>query len=358
MIKEDYADFTEERYETLKNRIIQIQERNFRLQFDKSRKKEASINFISGINAVYLSFISEETFLNALESFNRSFELWFSVPEIMKSLEPNLEILQRQYDESNVIPSKSHSKKVKKRFRLFGFIPTRPIITEYYDEDSKLLKTVYENYNLSIKQLIRLGKANSQDEKDAVMNDIYSVRIEPASKPLKISIYNGKPTMLKLFHAIVKYNAILEFLELVKQEKISGVEIQDDQKEMIVNEISQSEQLLSSRKERPKSPRRKVSAFRKKQAFVLFFLLEAMELSPSNSKANTIRLLEILSGNEGSINPDSSQFKKLLNHICPESYKADEVKEVIDLFLGLDVTKKNAILQKAIQKIDKDMSST
>ncbi len=122
--KDDFSEFTVERYQALYDRI-QAKQVTFVAELSTlSRDNDKGFEVAKVFYILNSTFTVEQKLLRALDSFNTLFPLWFTMPQLMESVEPiRLEMLE-EYERPNTVSDTRIYSKTAKRFKLFGFIPT------------------------------------------------------------------------------------------------------------------------------------------------------------------------------------------------------------------------------------------
>ena len=95
---DDYSTFTEERYQALYNRIYAKQENCVSTCTSSSRDQNKGFQYAKQLYELISLFQISPKLTEALESFESSYSLWHSMPEIMETLEPwRLKILEHYH---------------------------------------------------------------------------------------------------------------------------------------------------------------------------------------------------------------------------------------------------------------------
>ena len=147
---DDFSEFTIERYQALYDRIRAKQAKLVSEFAILSRDNEKGLEVAKAILILNYSIAVEHKLSRALDIFDSCFPLWFTMPQLMESVEPiRLEMLEKYERSKTVSHTKTHSKTVN-RFKLFGFIPTLAKVVEVYNTVGELLYVVHFEWNFSV----------------------------------------------------------------------------------------------------------------------------------------------------------------------------------------------------------------
>jgi hypothetical protein len=365
--KDDYSKFTEERYQALYNRIYAKQENCVSTCTSSSRDQNKGFQYAKQLYELISLFQISPKLTEALESFESSYSLWHSMPEIMETLEPwRLKILEhyhRPWTSENIIKSA----KTIERFKLFGFIPTLTKVKEIYNANRELLYAIEIKINFSLSKWAQFLSAKGKIEKRRILStmyfETYLYNESDSLGHLETGI-KGEPTRKKLFHAIVKYRAIDGFTQHLNNSDISQFTKNSDAYQTPTNtKTSEIHEPLSFE---DNSNLETHETSRKRQAIAYYYLLNAGGVKGIlSNKSEFARFMAFMSGsdsvdgNKTAANIYNTSYYrniKLLFGSKTTQFNLTDLDAVIKQFKEMDQGQ-NSVLSQAIEQLIKDKES-
>ncbi|MEY3590056.1 MAG: hypothetical protein RLZZ466_576 [Bacteroidota bacterium] len=369
---DDFSEFTIERYQALYDRIRSKQAKLVSEFAILSRDNEKGLEVAKAILILNSSIAVEHKLSRALDIFDSCFPLWFTMPQLMESVEPiRLEMLEKYERSKTVSHTKTHSKTVN-RFKLFGFIPTLAKVVEVYNTVGELQYVVHFEWNFSVSKWKELRNAKNKHDADQILSTIYrqskivDKRPNTVESQFLIRLYR-EPTRKNLFHAIVKYRAMNDFtqqlLNLDFDSFSKNFNIYQDPKilrQPILSEIPQTTEFDQYHQTRS------METSRKRQAIAYYYLLNAGGVKGIlSNKSEFARFMAFMSGsdsvdgNKTAANIYNTSYYrniKLLFGSKTTQFNPADLDAVIKQFEEMDQGQ-NSVLSQAIEQLIKDKES-
>ena len=369
---DDFSEFTIERYQALYDRIRSKQAKLVSEFAILSRDHEKGLEVAKAILILNSSIAVEHKLSRALDIFDSCFPLWFTMPQLMESVEPiRLEMLEKYERSKTVSHTKTHSKTVN-RFKLFGFIPTLAKVVEVYNTVGELQYVVHFEWNFSVSKWKELRNAKNKHDADQILSTIYrqskivDKRPNTVESQFLIRLYR-EPTRKNLFHAIVKYRAMNDFtqqlLNLDFDSFSKNFNIYQDPKilrQPILSEIPQTTEFDQYHQTRS------METSRKRQAIAYYYLLNAGGVKGIlSNKSEFARFMAFMSGsdsvdgNKTAANIYNTSYYrniKLLFGSKTTQFNPADLDAVIKQFEEMDQGQ-NSVLSQAIEQLIKDKES-
>jgi hypothetical protein len=369
---DDFSEFTIERYQALYDRIRSKQAKLVSEFAILSRDHEKGLEVAKAILILNSSIAVEHKLSRALDIFDSCFPLWFTMPQLMESVEPiRLEMLEKYERSKTVSHTKTHSKTVN-RFKLFGFIPTLAKVVEVYNTVGELQYVVHFEWNFSISKWKELRNAKNKHDADQILSTIYrqskivDKRPNTVESQFLIRLYR-EPTRKNLFHAIVKYRAMNDFtqqlLNLDFDSFSKNFNIYQDPKilrQPTLSEIPQTTEFDQNHQTQS------METSRKRQAIAYYYLLNAGGVKGIlSNKSEFARFMAFMSGsdsvdgNKTAANIYNTSYYrniKLLFGSKTTQFNPADLDAVIKQFEEMDQGQ-NSVLSQAIEQLIKDKES-
>ena len=369
---DDFSEFTIERYQALYDRIRSKQAKLVSEFAILSRDHEKGLEVAKAILILNSSIAVEHKLSRALDIFDSCFPLWFTMPQLMESVEPiRLEMLEKYERSKTVSHTKTHSKTVN-RFKLFGFIPTLAKVVEVYNTVGELQYVVHFEWNFSVSKWKELRNAKNKHDADQILSTIYrqskivDKRPNTVESQFLIRLYR-EPTRKNLFHAIVKYRAMNDFtqqlLNLDFDSFSKNFNIYQDPKilrQPILSEIPQTTEFDQYHQTRS------METSRKRQAIAYYYLLNAGGVKGIlSNKSEFARFMAFMSGSDSVdgiktaaniYNTSYYRNIKLLFGSKTTQFNPADLDAVIKQFEEMDQGQ-NTVLSQAIEQLIKDKES-
>lgn len=369
---DDFSEFTIERYQALYDRIRSKQAKLVSEFAILSRDHEKGLEVAKAILILNSSIAVEHKLSRALDIFDSCFPLWFTMPQLMESVEPiRLEMLEKYERSKTVSHTKTHSKTVN-RFKLFGFIPTLAKVVEVYNTVGELQYVVHFEWNFSVSKWKELRNAKNKHDADQILSTIYrqskivDKRPNTVESQFLIRLYR-EPTRKNLFHAIVKYRAMNDFtqqlLNLDFDSFSKNFNIYQDPKilrQPTLSEIPQTTEFDQYHQTRS------METSRKRQAIAYYYLLNAGGVKGIlSNKSEFARFMAFMSGsdsvdgNKTAANIYNTSYYrniKLLFGSKTTQFNPADLDAVIKQFEEMDQGQ-NTVLSQAIEQLIKDKES-
>ena len=348
---DDFSEFTIERYQALYDRIRAKQAKLVSEFAILSRDNEKGLEVAKAILILNSSIAVEHKLSRALDIFDSCFPLWFTMPQLMESVEPiRLEMLEKYERSKTVSHTKTHSKTVN-RFKLFGFIPTLAKVVEVYNTVGELQYVVHFEWNFSVSKWKELRNAKNKHDADQILSTIYrqskivDKRPNTVESQFLIRLFR-EPTRKNLFHAIVKYRAMNDFtqqlLNLDFDSFSKNFNIYQDPKilrQPTLSEIPQTTEFDQNHQTQS------METSRKRQAIAYYYLLNAGGVKGIlSNKSEFARFMAFMSGS------DSVDGNKTAANIYNTSYYRN-----IKLLFGSKTTQFNPADLDAVIKQFEEM---
>jgi hypothetical protein len=369
---DDFSEFTIERYQALYDRIRSKQAKLVSEFAILSRDHEKGLEVAKAILILNSSIAVEHKLSRALDIFDSCFPLWFTMPQLMESVEPiRLEMLEKYERSKTVSHTKTHSKTVN-RFKLFGFIPTLAKVVEVYNTVGELQYVVHFEWNFSVSKWKELRNAKNKHDADQILSTIYrqskivDKRPNTVESQFLIRLYR-EPTRKNLFHAIVKYRAMNDFtqqlLNLDFDSFSKNFNIYQDPKilrQPTLSEIPQTTEFDQNHQTQS------METSRKRQAIAYYYLLNAGGVKGIlSNKSEFARFMAFMSGsdsvdgNKTAANIYNTSYYrniKLLFGSKTTQFNPADLDAVIKQFEEMDQGQ-NTVLSQAIEQLIKDKES-
>jgi hypothetical protein len=369
---DDFSEFTIERYQALYDRIRSKQAKLVSEFAILSRDNEKGLEVAKAILILNSSIAVEHKLSRALDIFDSCFPLWFTMPQLMESVEPiRLEMLEKYERSKTVSHTKTHSKTVN-RFKLFGFIPTLAKVVEVYNTVGELQYVVHFEWNFSVSKWKELRYAKNKHDADQILSTIYrqskivDKRPNTVESQFLIRLYR-EPTRKNLFHAIVKYRAMNDFtqqlLNLDFDSFSKNFNIYQDPKilrQPTLSEIPQTTEFDQNHQTQS------METSRKRQAIAYYYLLNAGGVKGIlSNKSEFARFMAFMSGsdsvdgNKTAANIYNTSYYrniKLLFGSKTTQFNPADLDAVIKQFEEMDQGQ-NSVLSQAIEQLIKDKES-
>jgi hypothetical protein len=369
---DDFSEFTIDRYQALYDRIRAKQAKLVSEFAILSRDNEKGLEVAKAILILNSSIAVEHKLSRALDIFDSCFPLWFTMPQLMESVEPiRLEMLEKYERSKTVSHTKTHSKTVN-RFKLFGFIPTLAKVVEVYNTVGELQYVVHFEWNFSISKWKELRNAKNKHDADQILSTIYrqskivDKRPNTVESQFLIRLYR-EPTRKNLFHAIVKYRAMNDFtqqlLNLDFDSFSKNFNIYQDPKilrQPTLSEIPQTTEFDQNHQTQS------METSRKRQAIAYYYLLNAGGVKGIlSNKSEFARFMAFMSGsdsvdgNKTAANIYNTSYYrniKLLFGSKTTQFNPADLDAVIKQFEEMDQGQ-NSVLSQAIEQLIKDKES-
>ena len=369
---DDFSEFTIERYQALYDRIRAKQAKLVSEFAILSRDHEKGLEVAKAILILNSSIAVEHKLSRALDIFDSCFPLWFTMPQLMESVEPiRLEMLE-EYERSQTVSYTKTYSKTAKRFKLFGFIPTLAKVVEVYNTAGELQYAVHFEWNFSVSKWKELRKAKNKQDADQILSTIYweskivDKRPNTVESQFLIRLYR-EPTRKNLFHAIVKYRAMNDFtqqlLNLDFDSFSKNFNIYQDPKilrQPTLSEIPQTTEFDQNHQTQS------METSRKRQAIAYYYLLNAGGVKGIlSNKSEFARFMAFMSGSDsvdGSKTAaniyNTSYYRniKLLFGSKTTQFNPADLDAVIKQFEEMDQGQ-NSVLSQAIEQLIKDKES-
>ncbi len=369
---DDFSEFTIERYQALYDRIRSKQAKLVSEFAILSRDHEKGLEVAKAILILNSSIAVEHKLSRALDIFDSCFPLWFTMPQLMESVEPiRLEMLEKYERSKTVSHTKTHSKTVN-RFKLFGFIPTLAKVVEVYNTVGELQYVVHFEWNFSVSKWKELRYAKNKHDADQILSTIYrqskivDKRPNTVESQFLIRLYR-EPTRKNLFHAIVKYRAMNDFtqqlLNLDFDSFSKNFNIYQDPKilrQPTLSEIPQTTEFDQNHQTQS------METSRKRQAIAYYYLLNAGGVKGIlSNKSEFARFMAFMSGsdsvdgNKTAANIYNTSYYrniKLLFGSKTTQFNPADLDAVIKQFEEMDQGQ-NSVLSQAIEQLIKDKES-
>lgn len=369
---DDFSEFTIERYQALYDRIRAKQAKLVSEFAILSRDNEKGLEVAKAILILNSSIAVEHKLSRALDIFDSCFPLWFTMPQLMESVEPiRLEMLEKYKRSKTVSHTKTHSKTVN-RFKLFGFIPTLAKVVEVYNTVGELQYVVHFEWNFSVSKWKELRNAKNKHDADQILSTIYrqskivDKRPNTVESQFLIRLFR-EPTRKNLFHAIVKYRAMNDFtqqlLNLDFDSFSKNFNIYQDPKilrQPTLSEIPQTTEFDQNHQTQS------METSRKRQAIAYYYLLNAGGVKGIlSNKSEFARFMAFMSGsdsvdgNKTAANIYNTSYYrniKLLFGSKTTQFNPADLDAVIKQFEEMDQGQ-NSVLSQAIEQLIKDKES-
>lgn len=369
---DDFSEFTIERYQALYDRIRSKQAKLVSEFAILSRDHEKGLEVAKAILILNSSIAVEHKLSRALDIFDSCFPLWFTMPQLMESVEPiRLEMLEKYERSKTVSHTKTYSKTVN-RFKLFGFIPTLAKVVEVYNTVGELQYVVHFEWNFSVSKWKELRNAKNKHDADQILSTIYrqskivDKRPNTVESQFLIRLYR-EPTRKNLFHAIVKYRAMNDFtqqlLNLDFDSFSKNFNIYQDPKilrQPTLSEIPQTTEFDQNHQTQS------METSRKRQAIAYYYLLNAGGVKGIlSNKSEFARFMAFMSGsdsvdgNKTAANIYNTSYYrniKLLFGSKTTQFNPADLDAVIKQFEEMDQGQ-NSVLSQAIEQLIKDKES-
>jgi hypothetical protein len=369
---DDFSEFTIERYQALYDRIRSKQAKLVSEFAILSRDNEKGLEVAKAILILNSSIAVEHKLSRALDIFDSCFPLWFTMPQLMESVEPiRLEMLEKYERSKTVSHTKTHSKTVN-RFKLFGFIPTLAKVVKVYNTVGELQYVVHFEWNFSVSKWKELRNAKNKHDADQILSTIYrqskivDKRPNTVESQFLIRLYR-EPTRKNLFHAIVKYRAMNDFtqqlLNLDFDSFSKNFNIYQDPKilrQPTLSEIPQTTEFDQNHQTQS------METSRKRQAIAYYYLLNAGGVKGIlSNKSEFARFMAFMSGsdsvdgNKTAANIYNTSYYrniKLLFGSKTTQFNPADLDAVIKQFEDMDQGQ-NSVLSQAIEQLIKDKES-
>ncbi len=369
---DDFSEFTIERYQALYDRIRAKQAKLVSEFAILSRDNEKGLEVAKAILILNSSIAVEHKLSRALDIFDSCFPLWFTMPQLMESVEPiRLEMLEKYERSKTVSHTKTHSKTVN-RFKLFGFIPTLAKVVEVYNTVGELQYVVHFEWNFSVSKWKELRNTKNKHDADQILSTIYrqskivDKRPNTVESQFLIRLFR-EPTRKNLFHAIVKYRAMNDFtqqlLNLDFDSFSKNFNIYQDPKilrQPTLSEIPQTTEFDQNHQTQS------METSRKRQAIAYYYLLNAGGVKGIlSNKSEFARFMAFMSGsdsvdgNKTAANIYNTSYYrniKLLFGSKTTQFNPADLDAVIKQFEEMDQGQ-NSVLSQAIEQLIKDKES-
>lgn len=363
--KEIFAEFTDTRFKALYDRIKQKQRAFFETTTEQSRDKDAGFE---ASTMFYMAFVGlhQDALLNeAVEEFDRIYPLWFPMPEIMKGLEHiRMRMLENYLKRENRDLSRWKTK-VTKRLKILGFIPTRwPLQAKIFNEDGECVQIKKYEYDFTWENLSALIKAKTFEENVIAYNRLCRISIESTS-PLRFEVISGEPTRKRFFHALVKFLAIRDFgNELRNSSAIDfelGKKIHTIAKDFKIVEKQSDANITIEKAEIMEDPFLGDHT-RAQQAVGFYFLLKAAGIKAGlDNRTEFAKFLAVMSAYkvaDGKSIVTTSLYSTLRQNMSGDKWFSRTDRElVMSRFMELNKKDPVELLTKAIELIRKDLES-
>ena len=369
---DDFSEFTIERYQALYDRIRSKQAKLVSEFAILSRDHEKGLEVAKAIFILNSSIAVEHKLSRALDIFDSCFPLWFTMPQLMESVEPiRLEMLEKYERSKTVSHTKTHSKTVN-RFKLFGFIPTLAKVVEVYNTVGELQYVVHFEWNFSVSKWKELRNAKNKHDADQILSTIYrqskivDKRPNTVESQFLIRLYR-EPTRKNLFHAIVKYRAMNDFTQ-----QLLNLDFDSFSKNFNINQDSKilRQPTLSESPQPPEFDQnhqtQSMETSRKRQAIAYYYLLNAGGVKGIlSNKSEFARFMAFMSGsdsvdgNKTAANIYNTSYYrniKLLFGSKTTQFNPADLDAVIKQFEEMDQGQ-NSVLSQAIEQLIKDKES-
>ena len=370
--KDDFSEFTVERYQALYDRIQEKQVTFVAELSTLSRDNEKGFEVAKVLFILNSSTDVEQKFSKALDIFDSCFPLWFTMPQLMESVEPiRLEMLE-EYERPNTVSDTRIYSKTAKRFKLFGFIPTLAKVVEVYNTAGELQYAVHFEWNFSVSKWKELRKAKNKQDADQILSTIYWESKIVDKRPISVEsqflirLYR-KPTRKNLFHAIVKYRAMNDFTQQLSDLDFDSFSknfnIYQDPKILRQPTLSGSPQTTEFDQNHHTQS---METSRKRQAIAYYYLLNAGGVKGIlSNKSEFARFMAFMSGsdsldgNKTAANIYNTSYYrniKILFGSRTAQFNPADLEAVIKQFQDLDQGQ-NTVLSQAIEQLIKDKES-
>jgi hypothetical protein len=369
---DDFSEFTIERYQALYDRIRAKQAKLVSEFAILSRDHEKGLEVAKAILILNSSIAVEHKLSRALDIFDSCFPLWFTMPQLMESVEPiRLEMLEKYERSKTVSHTKTHSKTVN-RFKLFGFIPTLAKVVEVYNTVGELQYDVHFEWNFSVSKWKELRNAKNKHDADQILSTIYrqskivDKRPNTVESQFLIRLYR-EPTRKNLFHAIVKYRVMNDFTQ-----QLSDLDFDSFSKNFHINQdpIILRQPTLSGSPQTTEFDQnhhtQSMETSRKRQAIAYYYLLNAGGVKGIlSNKSEFARFMAFMSGsdsvdgNKTAANIYNTSYYrniKLLFGSKTTQFNPADLDAVIKQFEEMDQGQ-NTVLTQAIEQLTKDKES-
>ncbi len=369
---DDFSEFTIERYQALYDRIRSKQAKLVSEFAILSRDHEKGLEVAKAILILNSSIAVEHKLSRALDIFDSCFPLWFTMPQLMESVEPiRLEMLE-EYERSQTVSYTKTYSKTAKRFKLFGFIPTLAKVVEVYNTAGELQYVVPFEWNFSISKWKELRKAKNKVDADQILSSIYRKSKILDNRPITVEsqflirLYR-EPTRKNLFHAIVKYRVMNDFTQ-----QLSDLDFDSFSKNFHINQdpIILRQPTLSGSPQTTEFDQnhhtQSMETSRKRQAIAYYYLLNAGGVKGIlSNKSEFARFMAFMSGsdsvdgNKTAANIYNTSYYrniKLLFGSKTTQFNPADLDAVIKQFEEMDQGQ-NTVLTQAIEQLTKDKES-
>lgn len=369
---DNFSEFTLERYQALYDRIRAKQVKLVSEFSTLSRDNEKGFEVAKVLFILNSSTDVEQKFSKALDIFDSCFPLWFTMPQLMESVEPiRLEMLE-EYERSQTVSYTKTYSKTAKRFKLFGFIPTLAKVVEVYNTAGELQYAVHFEWNFSVSKWKELRKAKNKQDADQILSTIYWESKIVDKRPISVEsqflirLYR-KPTRKNLFHAIVKYRAMNDFTQQLSDLDFDSFSknfnIYQDPKIFRQPTLSGSPQTTEFDQNHHTQS---METSRKRQAIAYYYLLNAGGVKGIlSNKSEFARFMAFMSGsdsvdgNKTAANIYNTSYYrniKLLFGSKTTQFNPADLDAVIKQFEVMDQGQ-NTVLTQAIEQLIKDKES-
>lgn len=370
--KDDFSEFTVERYQALYDRIQAKQVKFVAELSTLSRDNDKGFEVAKVFFILNSTFTVEQKLMTALDSFNTLFPLWFTMPQLMESVEPiRLEMLE-EYERPNTVSDTRIYSKTAKRFKLFGFIPSLAKVVEVYNTAGELQYIVHFEWNFSVTKWKELRKAKNKLDADQILSTIYRkskiVDKRPThNQPLSMIQVYRKPTRKNLFHEIVRYRAINDFTQ-----QLSNLDFDSFKKHFNVHldPTIECEPIISENTQTFETEQfqfhESIETSRKRQAIAYYYLLNAGGVKGIlSNKSEFARFMAFMSGSDSVdgiktatniYNTSYYRNIKILFGSRTAQFNPADLEAVIKQFQDLDQGQ-NTVLSQAIEQLIKDKES-
>ncbi|MBS3916056.1 MAG: hypothetical protein KG003_16290 [Bacteroidetes bacterium] len=364
---EVFAKFTDERFKALYDRVKRMQRVFFEATTKKSRNKDAGFEASTLFYAAFMGIHQDELLNEAVEEFDRIYPLWFPMPEIMKGLEHIRTKMLEEYWKRENRDFGAWKTKTTKRLKILGFIPTRvPIEAKVFDEHGECVQIKKYDYNFSWDKVKAIYKAKTPEEKFAASNEIMSISVH-STKPLRFeNAISGEPTHKRFFHALVKYVALRDFGNELRNSSATDFEVGKEIHQMAKTvEFAQDEGRLVTKNPAENTNNSEIQFgdhTRAQQTAGFYYLLKAAGIKAGlDNRSEFARFLALLSAykvEEGKSIATSPVYSVLRENMSGDKWFSKTDRELVkNRFIELNKKDSVGLLNQAIELIEKDLET-
>lgn len=358
-----YLEYTDERYKALYNRIKRMSRKYLENVIHDSRDKDAGFETARLVFDVHFSLHQNVYLTEAVNVFDQLYPLWFSISDILKTIEPVRQKMYSEYWKQNNRDLSAWTTKTTKRLKIFGFIPTKiPLEDEVFDEYGELVQIKKYEYDFDLTKVSAFLKAKSDEEKYATLSEIRSCVTESPKPIILGNVISVEPTIKWFFHAITKYMAFRDLANELRALNASDLELGEEIHQIAIeheakqNEVQESEhELIDS-----DSLELSVNHTRTQQAAAFYFLLSAAGVKDGfNNRTEFARFLALMSAykvEEGKNITNSPVYSTLVRNMSGHIWYSKSTLELVKKrFVDFNRYDSSELLNKAVELIDNDM---